>query len=137
MKFKLFSLLVIVFFISCDEPKCTSSNPIFNNNEYTSEIYQEELANVLGKSNPEELQFWLKSYTEDENNKYLNVSVQGNDICAVAVIKINNIDSKIKGIVDSKGVGYRGAELKNLKFVTLKDKKSTRFIYRSLDTIID
>lgn len=95
------------------------------------------LAKVLSENNLQELSFWLKSYSEKGTDKYLNVSVQGNDICAVAVIKINNIDSKIKGIVESKGVGYIGAELKNLKFLTLSDKKSTRFIYKSLDAIID
>ena len=123
--------------ISCDKPNCNSSNSIFNNNEYTTEIYQEELTNVLAKTNYEELQFWLKSYSENNGNKYINVDIQGNDICATAIIEINNIDSKIKGIVDAKGVGYRGAELENLKFTTLRDKKSTRFIYTSLEAIID
>jgi len=137
MKFKLLFILLFTMLISCDKPNCNSSNPILNNNEYTSEIYQYELAKVLSKSNLEDLNFWLKSYSEKGTDKYLNVSVQGNNICAVAVIKINNIDSKIKGIVDSKGVGYRGAKLENLKFLTLSDKKSTRFIYISLDAIID
>lgn len=137
MKFKLLFILTVIITISCDKPNCNSLNPVFNNNEYTTEIYQEELANELGKTNHEKLHFWLKSYSENNENKYITEDVQGKDICATAIIEINDIDSKIKGIVDSKGVGYRGAKLENLKFHTLKNIKSTRFIYRSLDAIID
>ena len=67
----------------------------------------------------------------------MSVFVQGDSLCARAIITIREPNEKLDGIIRTKGMSYGGAELTGLEFTIAKENGETIFIYRNLDRIID
>jgi hypothetical protein len=66
----------------------------------------------------------------------LNIQVQGDELDASGVVLVNNW-TKLEGLKKTLGIGYRGAELKNLKMdITYQDSEPV-LIYKDIDKIID
>src|SRR5690349_3150112 len=121
---------------SCNMPSCENTNPVFNRYTPDKEEYKAELTkqiNHIGESN---LRYWLKDLTERNGQSYINVFVQGKDLCAVEEIQVNNWE-KLKSIRETKGNGYGGAELKGLKVSIAQTSSGTSFLYKDVDRIID
>ena len=129
-------IAVTLLLISCDRTECTNTNPVFDANLPESNEYKTELAAQLGK-HPHDLTYWFDRYEEKEGEKSMSVFVQGDNLCAKAVIALHDPNNKLDGIIRAKGVGYHGAELDGLEFATTKENGETIFIYRNLDRIID
>lgn len=136
MKHYLSLLCLVILSVSCERRECKSSNPVFNNNKPTSEVYKAELAKEL-KENTEELDYHLAEYHETDTFPYMIVNVQGGDICARAVVTIEKHDEDIAGIVKNKGTGYRGARLAGLKIAIVQQPGTTQFYYNGVDYIAD
>ena len=121
---------------SCNMPSCENTNPTFTRYTPDKEEYKAELAkqiNLIGESN---LRYWLKDLTERNGQSYINVFVQGEGLCAVEEVQVNNWE-KLKSIRETKGAGYSGAELKGLKVAITQTPTGTSFIYKDVDRIID
>ncbi len=132
--FYLFILSLTVQY-SCTNLKCNNTNPIFDKYPAESEEYKSELLEVMKADN--NLKYYLDSYDEMNGNNYLNISVQGDNTCAKAVIWIRNTDKKLDGIIKNKGMGYSGSELKGLQIQTAPDTKKIQFVYKGMDKVID
>ncbi len=126
--------LIFLFFSSCDRPECENSNQIFDKYSFDSEEYKAELISQISKY--DNIEYWFNKYIEEEGKEYLIVNAQNNSICAKAIIQVNDWN-KIEDIKRTKGLGYRGAKLKGLKFDIEKDSIKTYFIYKDIESILD
>jgi hypothetical protein len=61
-------LLVLLIQISCDRPKCTNNNLVFEENTPDSNIYKDELINQLSLIDKTELTYWLQDYENINGN---------------------------------------------------------------------
>ena len=128
---------VLIFIVSCDRPVCKNTNVIFDKFTPETKEYKDELIKQIAKVDKTKLTYWMKSYQENDNLQSINVNIQGENLCAVIVLKISSSENGIEGILKNKGKGYIGAELKNLKFEIEKDSATTEFVFEEIGGIID
>lgn len=122
--------------ISCTT-ECKNTNPIFDKNLPASKTYQEELIRQLSSNGNEDPDFHLENYVEREGETFLYVTVKGANLCATAVVKVMHWDAELEEIHRTKGKGYQGAGLKNLKFDIVRDSTTTLLVYKDVDYIVD
>ncbi|MCP3928685.1 MAG: hypothetical protein GY705_06245 [Bacteroidetes bacterium] len=138
MRLLIFILTSAVLFqiYSCDRPECQNTNPVFENYKLESLEYKTELIKQIEKIGKENLSYWLDHYMEKNEQEYIVVNIQNGPLCAKGVFLIKNWN-KIEGIKKSKGVGYRGAELKGFSFDIERESDKIELVYRDLERIID
>ncbi|MFZ4799581.1 MAG: hypothetical protein ACOYMA_18950 [Bacteroidia bacterium] len=127
---------LLIFTVACNKPECNNSNPIFDKFSPDTKQYKDELIKQLNLVNNKKLRYWLDLYLEKDGQENLYFFVQGDGLCAKIILSVKQWN-KIEGVKISKGVSYRGAEFKNLKFNISQDSLKTEFIYKDLDKIID
>lgn len=127
----------LLLIVSCDRPECNNTNPIFNKYSPETKIYKDELVKELKKVENSKLTYWMDSYQEINNSKFIYVHIQGDGLCAKIMLTIDSSEIGIEEMLEKKGLTYSGAELENLKFDIKKDNKSTAFIFREVSGIID
>ena len=128
--------LLLISVMSCDRPDCMNNNQTFDINQPSSKIYKEELVKELKIVDRSKLTYWLQKYEQVNDQEYLHFYIQGDNLCAKIVLRMNHWD-RLKNLRKKKGVTYRGAEFTNLQFDIQQDSLRTEFIYSSFDRIID
>ena len=140
MKSNLIKLLTIaltlVFITSCDRPVCKNTNPVFEKFSPETKEYKDELVKQLKQVNNSKLTYWLDKYQESDAQEFLYIFIQGDGLCAKGVVTVNQWN-KLEGIKRTKGKGYVGAKLKNLKLDIYQDSANTELVYKDVDRIID
>ncbi len=126
-----------IFLLSCNKPECTNKNPIFEKYSPQEKEYKNELAKQLKNINNTQLTYFLDKYQEINNKKFLSVQIQGQGLCAKMLVGIRTQNNKIANILKTKGLGYSGAELKNLQIDIQQEETTFAFIYKNLEVIID
>lgn len=122
---------------SCDRPSCKTTNPVFDSSSPQSQEYKSELAKQLKLVDRSELSYWVGMYRENAGSQFIHTYIQGDGLCAVIVLKVEDSQQGIQGILKTKGKGYRGAELKDLKFNVRQDSVNTEFVFKSVASILD
>ncbi|WP_113923531.1 hypothetical protein [Cognataquiflexum aquatile] len=79
----------------------------------------------------------MDSYQEKNNSQYIHAHIQGYGLCAKIILTLKGMDKGIEGIIKSKGRGYSGAELEDLKFEIKQDSLTTEFVFQQISGIID
>jgi len=131
----IFGLLILT--VSCDRPDCKNTNPIFDNYTPDTKEYKDELVKQLAKVDRSKLNYWMDTYQEDNNLKYIVAHVQGEGLCAKIFLGVNDSEKGIEKLIMNKGMGYHGAELEGLKFDIKQDSKSTEFVFQEISGIVD
>ncbi len=142
MKKNLIKILTIfclfIFVISCSRPVCKNTNPIFDKYSPDTKEYKDELVKQLATVDMSRLTYWMDIYREDDSvQKYIQAHVQGDGLCAKIVLVVKGSVKGIEGILRTKGMGYRGAGLKGLKFDIKQNSTSTEFIFQEVSWILD
>jgi hypothetical protein len=137
-KINLFIILLSLtaMFISCDRPDCKNTNPLFDNYSPDSREYKTELIKQLKNKDKLKLSYWFNEYVVSNGQELLLFNIQGDGLCAIIVLTVEQWD-KLKELRQKKGVSFRGAEFKNLKFDIQQDFTNVNFILRDFDRIID
>ncbi|MCA0153323.1 hypothetical protein [Winogradskyella vincentii] len=135
-KFLPLYLLFLLVHLSCDRPKCTNNNPVFEENTADSKIYKDELVKQLSLVDQTQLTYWLQDYENVNGDEYLYFYIQGDGLCASLHLKMEHWQ-KLENVRDKKGSGRFNAEFTNLKFDIKQDSTSTQFVYNTFDRIID
>jgi hypothetical protein len=125
------------FILSCGRPECKNINPLFDKYSPETREYKNELVKQLKLANPSKLSYVLDKYQEDDSLQYLHVFIQGDGVCAKGIVIVKNWDDQIEGIRKTKGEGYSGVELINLKVDIYQDSARTELTYQSVDAIVD
>jgi hypothetical protein len=129
-------LVFMAFLQSCNNHSCTSLNPVLSAYPPESEQYKKELARLIAEVDPHQLTFWIEGYQRRGEAEYLQVHIQGDDLCAHSELRIEHWQ-KLEGIRRSAGRGYKGAELVGLLFDTRTDSTGTTFVYKDVERISD
>lgn len=130
------SVFFIMFFISCDRYDCKNTNPIFDEYRPDSKEYKLELMKQLSIVDKSKLRYWLKNYTENENEVQLHFYIQSKELCAVLVLDVEQW-GKLKQLKTKKGKGRFNAEFKNLQFEIEQDSLDPKFVYKDFSRIVD
>ena len=136
----LWQILPLIFFfvcfISCDRTPCKNTNPVFDDYQPVSTEYKLELMKQLSIVDKSKLRYWLKDYTEYENEVQLHFYVQSEELCAVLVLNVEQWN-KLERLRETKGKGRFNAEFTNLQFDIVQDSLNPKFVYRDFSSIID
>jgi hypothetical protein len=127
---------ICITMIACDRPKCSNTNTVFDTFAPNSTPYKAELAKQMRQLDASKLTYWLKDYEESDGKTYLNCYVQGDGLCAILQMSVEQWD-KLEGVKNDKGRSYKGAEFRNLAFDIAEKDGNIEFLYRKLDKIID
>jgi hypothetical protein len=131
----IFGLLVLM--TSCDRPACENTNSIFAKFAPDTKEYKDELIKQFANVDKSQLSYWMDTYQEDNDSPRILVNIQGSGLCAKILLAVKDSDKGIEGLLAKKGVGYRGAELKDLTFDIQQDSVSTEFIFKEISGIVD
>jgi hypothetical protein len=123
-------------FVYCDRPKCSNNNPVFEQNQPSSEIYKAELVRQLQQVDQNKLRYWFNKYEESNGEELLHFNIQGDGLCAVIVLTSNNWQA-LDNLRKVKGKGYRGAKFTKLKYEIVQRQGNTQFLYTSHGNIRD
>ena len=132
--FAIISLVAIA--IACNRPVCKNANPLFDKYSPESMEYKNELVKHLAIAEKSKLTYWFNQYVKSNEQEQLFFNVQGDGLCAVIVLNVDEWN-KVEELRNNMGVGFRGAEFKNLQFDTRQDFLETTFILRDFERIID
>lgn len=128
---------IIISIISCDRPTCKNKIALFDKLSPNEKEYKDELVKQLAKVDTSKLTYWLDSYQEIGKTPNIIVAIQGEDLCANIVLTVKQSEKGIEAILKNKGLGYRGAELKNLKFDIQQNEIFTEFVFKEISEILD
>jgi hypothetical protein len=133
MRYTVVPAVILLAFASCN---ISNKKDVFADLDPASKKYKQELARQIQNTDGNELTFTLNQYLKIEGKDYLDISINGKDIHAKSLILVNNWN-KLEGIKQTKGVGYSGAELKNLQLSIINVDTEPTFIYKDLDKVVD
>ncbi|MGY3213134.1 hypothetical protein [Mucilaginibacter sp. HD30] len=131
---------LIVSAISCMllAPSCksTTTNNIFATLDPSSAQYKKELIKHFLDNGTVNLAFNFEGLANIAGKDYMKVDISGSGIHAQSLILINSWN-KLEDIKRTKGMGYHGAGLKDLKLDIDNTNGESTFVYRDLAKIID
>ncbi len=135
MRYSIFSFLILLTFSFI---ACNSSNKkdVLADLEPSSKQYKQELARQLKMSSAHEFTFTLNQYLKINGKDYLDINIRGQNLRAGCLVLIDNWN-KLEAIKQSSGMGYGGAELKNLQLNIVNAHTDPIFIYKDLDKVSD
>ena len=122
--------------IGCDRPNCETQNSVFQHADITSAEYVVELANQMQTKDQSKLTFWIKGYEKNGENEYLNIYVQGDELCAQTKLLVKDW-SALETLRKNEGKGYVGAEIENLVMELKGSEDAPQFVYVEHSAIID
>jgi hypothetical protein len=131
-----FSICLLTLALSCNRSLCENTNSVFRKYSPESQEYKIELSQQLQTTDNRKLSYWFDRYESRQGREHILVDIQGEGLCAKAHILVNDW-SKLEGIKSARGIGYHGAELKDLKISVGRDSTEIELLYEDLNYIID
>lgn len=133
----LISFFATLILSACDKPDCEPTHPIFSEYAPSSPEYKKELIAQLKSRNAEDLSYWFEGYVEEDGKEYLQFNIQGDNICAQGLVKVENWTEDIANIKRVQGKSYRGAKFRGLSFTIEENTDGMELVYKDLERIID
>lgn len=134
---KLFTIPCLTLLALCNT-SC-SNNPDFRDLtrlDPASNEYKQELVKIIDERG-DKLTVTFNKYFKTDGKDYLDVTVDGRGgLHANATILVTKW-TKLEGIKRTKGIGYSGAELHNLKVSLINPDTNPQMVYRDVDHIAD
>jgi hypothetical protein len=95
-----------------------------------------ELIKQLSIIDKSKLRYWLKDYTEYENEVKFHFYIQSKELCAVLVLDIEQW-GKLEQLREKKGKGRFNAEFTKLQFEIRQDSLNPKFVFKDFSRILD
>lgn len=127
-------IISILLFLGCDRPQCRNTNPVFDKFTPGSREYRAELVSQLRKADPHRLNYWMDDVQIINSKRYLEVHVQGGDLCAKALLDIGDWKKELS---PGSMIGYKGAELTGLQYEVINDSTGPWLRMVKVERIID
>ncbi len=140
IRFRCLTLLVLSFLFTlsgCDQPTCESTHLTFTTYAPEAKVYREKLATQLASLQDSEPRYWVDSYHEANGSTYLRAAVNGTEFCAQMDLLVEGTSAGIAGIINSKGAGYRGAELVDLEYTVRQGSAGPEFVFQRVGRVVD
>lgn len=137
MKYTLL-LFASICIASCNMPDCDNQRAIFNEYSPDDELYKKELARIIDSSfDKTDRDYWIKDYRVVGDREYMDVFIQGENLCAVIPMDITDENKRLKHFKEVKGKSYSGAGLRNLKYTINHTDSTVDFVFNSVGRIVD
>ena len=134
------NIILLVLYIvtgSCDKPPCENTNPVFAKYAPDSKEYKDELAKQLNRVDKSSLTYWMESFATNGESPRMMAHIQGDGLCAKIVLLLKDSKDGVENIVERQGMGYRGAELKDLEYDVIQSNTGTEFVFKKVGSIVD
>lgn len=79
----------------------------------------------------------MDSFEKNEESVFMTTHIQGDGLCANMVLLLKDSKNGIEDIVERKGMGYQGAELKDLKYDIIQSSIDTEFVFQEVSAVVD
>ncbi len=136
MKKLLYAIISTFILNACVAPECKNTNPVFERSHPQDKEYKIELARQLKNIDNSQLGYWIRNYEEKNGKEFLYLDIRGGDLCCTMELTIENWKG-LENVKRTKGVGYSGAMINDLKFNIIEAVARTEFIYRECKGIMD
>jgi hypothetical protein len=136
MKHLLLIVLAALLVTSCDRPKCSNTNPVFDKYAPETNEYKAELIKELKKASAKKISYWIDKYSVKDSIEYMSVDIQDGTLCAKAIFNITNALS-LEQYKKVKGLSYRGAGLAGFKYHIDSANGNYNFIFDDVAWIVD
>lgn len=128
-------IAIALFLLGCENSKTKEANKALKTYEPGSNKYKQLLAEQL-TNYPRTFTCVFEKYFVKDGGEYLSIRIQRSDFHTVESVIVKDWN-KLEGIKRTKGLGYRGAELRGLRLVVNKKDDNSTFVYQTIDKIID
>lgn len=125
----LFALLVTTACSNYDADKLITLNP-------ASKEYKQELVKLMDERG-NKLTYTFNKFVQLGGKDYMDITVDGRGGIHASSLVLVNDWSKLEGIKRTKGIGYNGAELENLKVSIVNPDTQPTLVFKDVDRIID
>lgn len=130
-------LIGVIFSISsCDNTGCENKNAVFDRFASGTKEYQAELAKQVQDAGMSNITYSFEKYFQKDGEDFIVVNMKGPGLCAKGEMLVQEWGN-MEGIHAAKGGGYTGAGLAGFRFRITQDAISPKFIYKSVDRVID
>ena len=133
-----FSLLLVIAFVllaGCRYKEQENKNVIFKTHEPTSNEYKQELVQQV-MSNKSDFTYVFNRYLVIDGQEYIEVRFMKKNFVAMALILVKDW-TKMAQLRKVKGISYKNAEIRGLKFGILTNNPHSNFLYKDHDSIVD
>jgi hypothetical protein len=131
-------LSMSLFFFSCQEQTvCKNLNPVLNDTDFNSANYKKTVKEAIETLPEGSVSYYLDRYYVKDGNEYLVAEIKSKDVlCAKAEFQIKP-GVFLANIPRTKGIGYRGAELKGLQFESKQKANTVILMIDKIESIVD
>lgn len=127
-----------LFFFACSDQKaCQNMNPVLNGEDYNTVIYKKAVKEAIETLPAGSVSYYLDRYYVKDSNEYILADLKSkNLLCAKAEFLVKP-GVFLADIRRTKGMGYRGAELKGLQFESKQKANTVILMIDKIESIID
>lgn len=132
-------MISILFYTSCDRPKCKNSNPVFDMYDPESVEYRKEVGSEIERIGQDKLEYWIYTFKNINSEHYIKLYVQSDGLCAILFARNISGRAFIKPIKENyeHGFGSSGAKLFDVQLTVDTVDNETNFIIEKIGRIID
>ena len=130
------SLIIALFVLLITSCKSVNNDNVFSKLNPSSVMYQKELVKLFLDNGTANFTFNFDGLVKFSGKDYMQLAITGGGVAAKTLVLINNWN-KLEDIKRTKGLGYYGAELKNIRLDMININQQPVFVYRDLEKIID
>ena len=112
---------------------CTNNNPVFNQHEFDSKEYKEELIKQLEATRHLETDFWFEDYID---SSHFSVKIQNEALCAMGHITVDDWSGRLENIKRVEGKSY-GGPIIDFQYTVIDNEKFPEIKFVSMGRIVD
>jgi hypothetical protein len=132
----IFISLIFAFLTNFDGPECYNPNEFFPNHSPRSEVYVKALLKRFAETGSDNLYYRFAYYYKEGSKDFVVLKVIGNDFCGFMSLDVSQ-SKRLEHLIKVKGMGYGGSNWRGLRFETEAGNSGFRFIFKSVEHIVD
>lgn len=129
-------ILMGVGAMGCNDHRCATGAMYDLYDTVANKTYANEVVKRLSKVAPDKMDVYIGDYSSDKGRDYLQVGMHSDSVCAVVKMDITDC-ADMNDVKEKKGVSYRSAGIRGLKYKIDSGGGEVRFVMESIEGIID
>jgi hypothetical protein len=129
-------ILIGVGVVGCNNHRCATGAMYDLYDTVANKDYAMEVVGRLSRVAPEKMDVYMGDYSAENGREYLQVTMHSDSVCAVVKMDVTDC-AEINDVKEKKGMGYRSAGIRGLKYKIDSGGRVVRFVMESIEDIID
>lgn len=129
--------LLALVLTACSEPVCLNRNANFEQLDCEDLLYKQELVKAVKADSSRSIRYFLEDYRELSGQPQLLIKITTDGLCAKAWMNVSPHTAGLQTLLNKKGKGYRGAELKELAYQLEEDSLHVAFTIEDVASVVD